>query len=47
MVRLRDRGWWDPAELITHRVGWDQVQDAYEMYANRADGVIKIAIAIE
>jgi len=47
MVGLRDRGWWDPAELITHRVGWDHVQDAYEMYADRADGVIKIAIAIE
>jgi threonine dehydrogenase-like Zn-dependent dehydrogenase len=47
MVGLRDRGWWDPAELITHRVGWDQVQDAYEMYADRSDGVIKIAIAID
>ena len=47
MVRLRDRGWWDPAEMITHRVGWDQIPDAYEMYADRSDGVIKIAIAIE
>lgn len=47
MVALRDRGWWDPAELITHRVGWDQIPDAYEMYADRSDGVIKIAIAIE
>ncbi|MDP6822712.1 MAG: zinc-binding dehydrogenase [Dehalococcoidia bacterium] len=47
MVGLCDRGWWDPAELITHRVGWDQIPDAYEMYADRADGVIKVAIAIE
>ncbi|MDA1256379.1 MAG: zinc-binding dehydrogenase [Chloroflexi bacterium] len=47
MVGLRDRGWWDPAELITHRVGWDQIPDAYEMYADRKDGVIKVAIAIE
>ncbi|MCH7593094.1 MAG: zinc-binding dehydrogenase [Chloroflexi bacterium] len=47
MVALCDRGWWNPAELITHRVGWDQIPDAYEMYADRTDGVIKIAIAIE
>jgi L-iditol 2-dehydrogenase len=47
MVRLRDRGWWDPAELITHRVGWDQIPDAYEMYSDRSDGVIKVAISIE
>ncbi|HCV26705.1 MAG TPA: zinc-binding dehydrogenase [Dehalococcoidia bacterium] len=47
MVGLRDRGWWDPAELITHRVGWDEIPDAYEMYADRTDGVIKVVIAIE
>ncbi|MBT3941858.1 MAG: zinc-binding dehydrogenase [Chloroflexi bacterium] len=47
MVGLRDRGWWDPAELITHRVGWDDIPDAYEMYSDRSDGVIKVAIAIE
>ncbi len=47
MVGLRDRGWWDPAELITHRVGWDEVPNAYDMYSERSDGVIKVAITID
>ena len=46
MVALRDRGWADPAKLITHRVGWDGIPDAYEMYANRSDQVIKVVMDI-
>ena len=47
MVRLRDRGWMDPARLTTHRHNWDQIPDAYEMYANRADGIIKTVISVK
>ena len=46
MVALRERGWADPAKLITHRVGWDGNPDAYEMYANRSDQVIKVVMDI-
>jgi threonine dehydrogenase-like Zn-dependent dehydrogenase len=46
MVALRDRGWADPGKLITHRVGWDGIPDAYEMYANRSDQVIKVVMDI-
>ncbi|MDP6822715.1 MAG: hypothetical protein QF554_05430, partial [Dehalococcoidia bacterium] len=46
MVALRARGWADPARLITHRVGWDGIPDAYEMYANRSDQVIKVVMDV-
>ena len=46
MVKLRERGWADPARLITHRVGWDDIPDAYEMYATRSDNVIKVVMSI-
>jgi threonine dehydrogenase-like Zn-dependent dehydrogenase len=46
MVALRERGWADPSKLITHRVGWDGIPDAYEMYANRSDKVIKVVMDI-
>ncbi|MCH7593095.1 MAG: zinc-binding dehydrogenase [Chloroflexi bacterium] len=47
MVRLRDRGWMDPARLTTHRHNWDEIPEAYEMYANRSDGVIKTVISVK
>ena len=46
MVNLRERGWADPARLITHHVGWDGIPGAYEMYANRSDNVIKVVLDI-
>ena len=46
MVDLRDRGWMDPAKLTTHRVGWDDIPDAYEMYSRRRDNVIKVVMEI-
>lgn len=46
MVALRDRGWMDPSKFTTHRVGWDDIPDAYEMYSHRRDNVIKVVMEI-
>jgi len=44
MIELKQRGWWDPAEMITHRVGFDDVKQAYDMYTDRADGMVKVVM---
>ena len=41
MVELKRRGWWDPAELITHRLPFNQVQRAFDMYADHDDRIVK------
>ena len=41
MVELKRRGWWDPAELITHRLPFDEVQRAFDMYADHDDRIVK------
>jgi len=46
IVALRERGWCDPAKLITHRVGFSEVQKAYDMYDQRQDNVIKVVMNI-
>jgi threonine dehydrogenase-like Zn-dependent dehydrogenase len=46
IVGLRQRGWCDPAELITHRMGFSNVQAAYDMYEQREDNVIKVVMNI-
>ena len=45
-VGLRERGWCDPAALITHRMGFSQVQSAYDMYEQRLDNVIKVVMDV-
>ncbi|MFW6194891.1 MAG: zinc-dependent alcohol dehydrogenase [Chloroflexota bacterium] len=47
MVALRERGWIDPARLITHRRGWADIPEAYEMYTDRADNLIKVVMAVK
>ena len=44
IVGLRERGWCDPGQLITHRMGFSQVQAAYDMYEQRRDEVIKVVM---
>ena len=44
MIGLKARGWWDPGELVTHRMRLDDVNDAYRMYDQRDDGVIKVVM---
>ena len=46
MVDLRARGWADPAELITHQVGFSDIQQAYDMYEQRDDNIIKVVMDI-
>ena len=46
MVTLRERGWLDPAKLKTHNMKFNDAQKAYDMYANYADGVIKVAMSM-
>ncbi len=46
IVSLRERGWCDPSKLITHRVGFSEVQKAYDMYDQRQDNVIKVVMNI-
>ena len=36
----------DLKPLVTHRYTLDQIEDAYELFANQRDGVLKVAISI-
>lgn len=45
-VELVNRGWLDPGALITHRLGFDDIPMAYDMYSNQKDGIIKAAITV-
>lgn len=44
MIELKRRGWWDPGELITHRMQFEDAQAAYDMYADHDDQVIKVVM---
>ena len=46
MIELKDRDWWNPGEMITHNLNFESANDAYEMYENRTDNIIKVAISI-
>jgi len=35
----------DTRPLVTHRFGLDRIEEAYELFANQRDGVLKVAIA--
>lgn len=45
MVDLRVRGWFDPAEMITHRMKFDDVKRAFDMYENHEDSVVKVVMS--
>ena len=46
LVDLRHRGWCEPANLITHRLPFSEVQQAYDMYEQRQDNIIKVVMDI-
>ena len=46
MVELKSRGWWDPGEMLTHRVAFGDVKKAYDMYESREDDIVKVAMTI-
>ena len=47
-VRLRERGWFEPARMVTHRLGFNapDVNHAYRMYEQHLDNVIKVVISL-
>ena len=46
MVELKERGWWDPGEMVTHRMTFDDVKSAYDMYENREDRIVKAVMSM-
>ena len=44
MIELKERGWWDPGEMVTHRMNFDDVKAAYDMYENIDDDVVKVVM---
>lgn len=44
ILRLIADGKIDTTPLITHRYSLDEIEEAYELFENRKDGVIKVAI---
>ena len=48
IVDLRERGWVDPARMVTHRMGFNaaDVSRAYQMYEERLDNVVKVVLTV-
>ena len=44
MVELKQRGWWDPGEMVTHRMNFDDLKTAYDMYENIEYNVVKVVM---
>lgn len=44
LVRVIESGRVDLSGMVTHRFSLEQIEDAYELFANQRDGVLKIAI---
>ena len=39
-----ETGRFDPTPLITHRFALEDIAEAYDLFSNRRDGVLKVAI---
>lgn len=44
LMEMVRRGRLDPRPLITHRFGLDRIEEAYELFGNQRDGVVKVAL---
>ena len=44
LIATVQSGRFDPLPLITHRYGLDDIEEAYDLFSNRRDGVLKVAI---
>jgi alcohol dehydrogenase len=44
LMNLVQSGRFDPTPLLTHRFALDQIVEAYELFGERRDGVLKVAI---
>lgn len=46
MVDLKERGWCDPGQMLTHRLPFAEVQKAFELYESQQDGIIKAVMTV-
>lgn len=44
MMEVVASGRVDLGGLVTHRFTLDQIEDAYDLFANQRDGVLKVAV---
>lgn len=44
LMNVIDSGRVDLTSMVTHRYGLDEIETAYELFANQRDGVLKVAI---
>jgi threonine dehydrogenase-like Zn-dependent dehydrogenase len=44
LMKVVGSGRFDPTPLITHRFSLDDIGEAYRVFSNRLDGVLKVAI---
>ncbi len=44
LMKIVSAGRFDPTQLITHRFGLEDIGEAYRIFSNRLDGVLKVAI---
>lgn len=47
ILRLIEQGKLDTTPLITHRFPLGEIEEAYRIFENRLDGVIKVAVTVE
>ena len=46
MVEFKAQGRLDPGRMVTHRIGFGDVQQAYDMYEQQQDEVIKVVMSL-
>lgn len=46
MLSLVRRGWMQPERLVTHRLPFGRVEEAFELYERRSDGVMKVVLEV-
>ena len=44
LLNLVQSGRFDPTPLITHRFSLDEIPHAYQLFGDRSDGVLKVAV---
>lgn len=44
LMPMVETGRFDPTPLITHRFSLEDIGEAYRVFSNRLDGVLKVAI---
>ena len=45
LISMVQSGRFDPTPLITHHFALKDIEEAYRLFSNRMDGVLKVAIA--